>query len=305
MTQRRYTFSDSLVLNQEFTNWEAFASTEHAQKQKQKQSRRKRAQDENWNANKFHGSPRPRAPSVFEEFSWRLFDQHDNIFNDDNILDWDDFTETETQVNTTPMSSAMSYLTPATTYSKEAEPVLFDFDSDFFDFDFDSDFEPCSPCLEEATVAPTPPRETATVAPTPPCETATVAPTPPRETAKCVPLIQQPTQPKKRKAETPQSKSRKRPYKNVREKRRRASIKGKLTELHAVCISDAVTSIVPRPRAKELIIPFEGSDVDKAGTQKPCKMDILRDSIRILEAMDKELIKLRARNKELRMRNLK
>jgi len=275
MTQRRHTFSDSLVLN----NWESFASTEHAQKQRQRQLRRKRAKDKNWNANKFgHGSLRPRAPSVFEEFSWCLFDQHDNIFNNDNILDWDnltDLTDTETQANTTPMSSAMNYLTPATTYSKETEPVLSD-----FDFDFDSDFEPCSPCLEEATVE---------------CGTATLAPTQPRETAKCVPLvplIQQPTQPRKRKAATPQSKSksRKRPYKNIREKRRRASIASKLTELHAVCISDAVTSIVPRPRAKELI-----------EADKPCKMDILRDSIRILEAMGKELIQLRAQNKELEM----
>ena len=294
MTQRMHTFSDSLVLN----NWEAFA-TQNAQKlkQKQKQLRRKRAQNKNWNANKFRASPRPRAPSVFEEFSWCLFDQRDNIFNNENILDWDDFSDTETQANITHMPSAMNYLTPATTYSKEAEPVLIDFDLDFdldFDFDFDSDFEPCSPCLEEATAAPTPP-----------CETAAIAPPSP----KCVPLIQQPTRPKKRKAAPRQSNCRKRPYKNIREKRRRASIKNKLAELHAVCSSDAITSIVPRPRAKEPIIPFEGSDVDTAGTQKPCKMDILRDSIRILETMDKELIRLRARNKELnkelRMRNLK
>merc|ERR1712010_394267 len=89
----------------------------------------------------------------------------------------DDFSDTETQANITHMPSAMNYLTPATTYSKEAEPVLIDFDLDF-DFDFDSDFEPCSPCLEEATAAPTPP-----------CETAAIAPPSP----KCVPLIQQPT----------------------------------------------------------------------------------------------------------------
>jgi len=287
MTQRRHNFSDSLVPN----NWESFAPTKHAQKQRQRQLRRKRAQDKNWNANKFgHGSPRPGAPSVFEEFSWCLFDQHDNIFNNDTILDWDNFTDnftdTETQVNTTPMSSAMNYLTPATIYSKETEPVLSDVDIDV-DFDFDSDFEPCSPCLEEATVE---------------CGTATLAPTQPPETAKCVPLvpfIQQPTQPIKRKAATrqPKFKSRKRPYKNIREKRRRASIASKLTELHAVCISDAVTSIVPRPRAKEPIVPPEAD--------KPCKMDILCDSIRILEAMDKELMKLRARNKELNMCNSK
>ena len=293
MIQRRNTYSD-FVLNQEFTNWETFASTEHVQKQKQKQSRCKRARDEIWNANTFHGSPRPRAPS-FEKSFWCLFDQEDNIFNNDSILDWDDFRDTETQLNATPISSAMSCSTPATTCSKEAEPVLLDSDSDFVDFDIDSDFEPCSPCLEEATVAPTPPRYTATVAPTPPRDTATVAPTPPLETAKCVQLIQQPTQPKKRKLETPQCKSRKRPYKNAREKRRRASIKDKLTELHAVCISNAFTSIVP----------FEQSDVGKAGTRKPSQMDILCDSIRIFKAMNKELIQLRARNNELRMRNLK
>ena len=202
------------------------------------------------------------------------------------------------------MPSAINYLTPAATYSTQAEPVLSDFDFvDFdldFDLDFDSDFETCSPCLEEDNIAPTPPCEKAPIVPTSPHETAPVAPTPPRET--CVPTVpltqvHQPTQPKQRKAETRQPRYRKRPYKNIREKRRRASIKSKLTKLHAVCISDAITAIVPRPQVKELIIPFEGSDI--AGTPKPCQMDILCDSIGILEAMDKELIKLRARNKEL------
>ena len=50
-------------------------------------------------------SEETRAPSIFEEF---LFDQQDNIFNSNNLLDWDSFEDTntnaytETQVNITP-----------------------------------------------------------------------------------------------------------------------------------------------------------------------------------------------------------
>jgi len=277
MTQGSHVFLDDLVQHEEFANWEEFISPEH----EQKQSQRNHTKHENWNAHKFDESLRLRAHSISEELCSCLFDRQDNIFNNE-IFDWDEFEDTETQVNTTPRASAMMHLAPVTTthrtnVKREAEPALFDVDFNLFDFEF----------LEEATVALTPPA-------------------PRRETAKCKPLVKQT---KKRKAtRRAPSRSRKRPFKNVRERERRARINNKLTELCDLCSSDAVTSIVPRPSAamKELTSPAEGSGDEREGSPKSCsKMDILRDSFHIIEEMDKELIRLRARNKELKMRNLK
>merc|ERR1719183_954777 len=145
---------------------------------------------------------RPRL--ISEEFCSCLSDQHDNSFNN-NMFDWDEtlseFEDMETRFSGTPKASAMMHLTPAATaqrtkVKREAEPTPFDFSSDFFDMDFLSlECEPASPYLEQTAVAPTPPREP----------------------AKCVPLI---NKPKKRKAEMTRSRSwRKRPFKNIRERR--------------------------------------------------------------------------------------
>jgi len=227
----------------------------------------------NWEsrASTEHALMRPRL--ISEEFCSCLFDQHDNMFNS-NIFDWDEtpseFEDMETRSSGTPKASAMMHLTPATTaqrskVEREAEPTPFDFDFDFdaFDMDFfNLDCEPASPCSEPA---------------------------------KCVPLI---NKPKKRKAEMSRSRSwRKRPFKNVREQRRRAAIKDKLAELDNLCSSDAVACIVPRPSAETALIMGD--------RQRPRKMDILCDSIHILDVMDKELNKLRSRNKELKMQTFK
>merc|ERR1712032_443852 len=56
-------------------------------------------------------------------------------------------------------------------------------------------------------------------------------------------------------------------------------------------------SIIPRPSA--------AVGLYMGGTNKPRKVDILCDSIHMLEAMDNELIRLRARNKQLKMHSCK
>jgi len=223
------------------------------------------------------------ARSLSEEIDSCLFDQDDNVFNSP-IFDWDEIEDMETRLGTTPKASAMMDFATATTaqrstVKRESEPALFDFDLNFFDSDFfNLDVEPRSPCLEHAAVAPS---------------------TPPREPVMCAPLIQHT---KKRKATMLQSRCRKRPFKNVRERRRRATIKSKLAELNTLCSSDAVTSIVSRPSAEHAAKSIAEGSLD---TYKPRKMDILCDSIHIFQAMDEELIKLRARNKELNMHTSK
>jgi len=224
----------------------------------------------NWEsrASTEHALIRPR--SISEELCSCLFDQHDDIFNG-HVFDWDEtlpeFEDMETRFSGTPKASAMMHLTPATIAQRtkakrEAEPTPFDFDLDFFEDFLSLDCEPASPCLEPAN---------------------------------CVPLV---NKPKKRKAEQSRSRSwRKRPYKNVRERRRRAAIKDKLAELDDLCSSDAVTSIVPRPSAETRLI--------MGGPERARKMDILCDGFHILDVMGKELIKLRARNKELKKHTFK
>ena len=224
----------------------------------------------NWEsrASTEHALIRPR--SISEELCSCLFDQHDDIFNG-HVFDWDEtlpeFEDMETRFSGTPKASAMMHLTPATIAQRtkakrEAEPTPFDFDLDVFEDFLSLDCEPASPCLEPAN---------------------------------CVPLV---NKPKKRKAEMSRSRSwRKRPFKNVREQRRRTAIKDKLAELDDLCSSDAVACIVPRPSAETALIMGD--------RQRPRKMDILCDSIHILDAMDKELNKLRSRNKELKMQTFK
>jgi len=225
----------------------------------------------NWEsrASTEHALIRPR--SISEELCSCLFDQHDDIFNG-HVFDWDvtlpEFEDMETRFSGTPKASARMHLTPATIAQRtkakrEAEPTPFDFDLDFFEDFLSLDCEPASPCLEPA---------------------------------KCVPLVN--NKPKKRKAEQSRSRSwRKRPYKNVRERRRRAAIKDKLAELDDLCSSDAVTSIVPRPSAETRLM--------MGGPERARKMDILCDGFHILDVMGKELIKLRARNKELKKHTFK
>jgi len=77
----------------------------------------------------------------------------------------------------------------------------------------------------------------------------------------------------------------KRPFKNVREKRRRAEIKSKYTQLYELCQSNA--------EAKGLLIPISRA-------KNPQKMNILCDAVKTMEAMQKELADLRARNKKLK-----
>jgi len=77
----------------------------------------------------------------------------------------------------------------------------------------------------------------------------------------------------------------KRPFKNVREKRRRAEIKSKYTQLYELCQSNA--------EAKGLLIPISRA-------KNPQKMNILCDAVKTMEAMQKELAELKARNKKLK-----
>merc|ERR1712032_912123 len=92
--------------------------------------------------------------------------------------------------------------------------------------------------------------------------------------------------------------SRKRPFKNVRERRRRAEIKTKFVELHNAIASATSQSICG---AKRLLIAIsENKDADKSTKQKPCKMEILGEAIESLEALNRELTELRARNTALK-----
>lgn len=89
---------------------------------------------------------------------------------------------------------------------------------------------------------------------------------------------------------------RKRPWKNVREKRRRAEIKDKYEQLYNLCQNSV--------DAKGLRIPLSGSDnrSKKKNSQKKNrhKMDILSDVVKSMEILDKQLIELRNRNKKLK-----
>merc|ERR1712232_425106 len=56
--------------------------------------------------------------------------------------------------------------------------------------------------------------------------------------------------------------ARNRPFKNVRERRRRAQMKQKFMQLHTVCRSECIASVVPKkqkPQAEEPISPRAGT----------------------------------------------
>merc|ERR1712100_44145 len=92
--------------------------------------------------------------------------------------------------------------------------------------------------------------------------------------------------------------SRKRPLKNAREKRRRADIKTKLTELYNLIRvhSDA--------EAKGLQVPQSGTEHTTSKPRDiPNKKDILTDAIKFIEDLDEQLVGLRIRNKRLRSAN--
>jgi len=304
------TFLDTPMQRQNVPDWESCASSEHTLMRAREISEDLcrlclfDRQDVNFNSNDWDeyenaerrishtASNEPilmRAREISEELCrLRFFDQHDVNFNSNT---WNEFENAETRVSGTPSASGMMHLTPPTitqgTHAKiEPEPALSHFNFDIFDPSLDIfDLEECETAsprgVEQATVAP------ATVAP------AIVAP---RPAGKRAPVA---NKQKKRKTTTtrPRRRCRKRPFKNIRERHRRAEIKDKLEELDDLCSSDAVASIVPRPSA--------AAGLYMGGTNKPRKVDILCDSIHMLAAMDNELMRLRARNKELKMHSCK
>lgn len=101
---------------------------------------------------------------------------------------------------------------------------------------------------------------------------------------------------------------RNRPFKNVRERRRRAQMKNKFMTLYNLCCSKVVNSLVSQPsaEARGLQIPICGSIGPPLTlvNHEPSKVEILGEAIQAFEALDKELSELRARNKELKVRAL-
>lgn len=86
--------------------------------------------------------------------------------------------------------------------------------------------------------------------------------------------------------------SRKRPFKNVREKRRRDVIKEKYDGLYNLCQNIA---------AKTGIIPLLGSEDDRNKSKKSRqKLEILGGVIELMQRMEKDLIELRVHNKRLK-----
>jgi len=100
---------------------------------------------------------------------------------------------------------------------------------------------------------------------------------------------------------------RNRPFKNVRERRRRADMKNKFMQLYNLCCSKAVAPLTSCSGAEAtgLLIPISGVAAHLAlVNQEPSKVDILGDAISAFEALDKELSDLRTRNRELKMARL-
>lgn len=101
---------------------------------------------------------------------------------------------------------------------------------------------------------------------------------------------------------------RNRPFKNVRERRRRANMKNKFMQLYNLCCSKAVAPLTSNSavEATGLLIPISGGGGAPLAlvNQEPSKVEILGDAIKAFEALDKELSDLRTRNRELRMANL-
>lgn len=123
-----------------------------------------------------------------------------------------------------------------------------------------------------------------------------VTPTPAFVGAKAAPLTTKNT------FELAPNKPRNRPFKNVRERRRRLDMKNKFMQLYNLCCCKAVTSLQPNPEATGLLIPISSSGPPLTlVNQEPSKVDILGEAIQAFEALDKELLKLRAHNRELRL----
>merc|ERR1711937_168236 len=125
------------------------------------------------------------------------------------------------------------------------------------------------------------------------CSLSSLKVAPPEETQ----VVAKPTIERSRKSNgTTRVRIRKRPLKNVREKRRRAEIKDKYEQLYNLCQNSV--------DAKGLLIPLSSNDNRrrKKNSQKknPHKMDILSDVIKSMEILDKELVELRQRNKKLK-----
>ena len=99
---------------------------------------------------------------------------------------------------------------------------------------------------------------------------------------------------------------RNRPYKNVRERRRRADMKNKFMQLYNLCCSKAVAPLISQSggEATGLLIPISGGAPLTLLNQEPSKVDILGEAINAFEALDKELSGLRSRNRELKMGKL-
>lgn len=96
-----------------------------------------------------------------------------------------------------------------------------------------------------------------------------------------------------------------RPLKNVRERRRRAHMRGKFMQLYNLCCSKMVTSIIPAPstEATGLLIPISGhGGAHTLVNNEPSKVEVLVEAIQALEAFDKELTDLKTRNRELMMK---
>lgn len=86
--------------------------------------------------------------------------------------------------------------------------------------------------------------------------------------------------------------TRKRPFKNVREKRRRDTIKVKYDELYNLCQDiESKTVIMPALRSED--------DPNKSKKSRQ-KLEILGDVFSLMEKMEQELTGLRARNKRLK-----
>merc|ERR1711937_129302 len=117
---------------------------------------------------------------------------------------------------------------------------------------------------------------------------------PPEET----PIAPKPTIERTRKPNgTSRVRIRKRPLKNVREKRRRAEIKSKYEQLYNLCQENVA--------AKGLLIPLSGTQSNRRKRSNSLKknrhkMDILSDVIKSMEILDQELVELRNRNKKLK-----
>jgi len=101
----------------------------------------------------------------------------------------------------------------------------------------------------------------------------------------------------------PAMRPRNRPFKNVRERKRRREMKGKFMQLYNLCCSKVAASVLSQPgEATGLLIPISGSAPPLTlVNHEPSKVDVLGDAIQTFQALDKELSRLRARNRELKM----